>query len=92
VVADFPQRDVAVHAMPELLRASAQENGYPFALVVRASGDPEALTPAIRAAVQDMDPALALGTVTTIVPAAIATLVPARRAMQVNPLDVIQAE
>ncbi|MFI5231372.1 MAG: ADOP family duplicated permease [Gemmatimonadales bacterium] len=66
VVADFPQEDVAIAATPEAFHASAQDGGSPFTIAIRTSGDPVALTPFVRAAVHELDPALALGSVTTM--------------------------
>jgi predicted permease len=78
VVADFPQRDVAVRAIPEIFLASAQNGGYPYTIAARTSGKPEALTAVVRAAVHDLDPALALGTVTTMEKVVASSMAPVR--------------
>jgi predicted permease len=78
VVADFPQRDVAVRAMPEVFLASAQNDNYPFTISVRTSGDPAEMTPVVRAAVHELDPALAVGTVTTMDKVVASSMAPIR--------------
>lgn len=78
VVADFPQRDVAIRAIPEVFLASAQDDGYPYTIAVRTSGPPEALVPVVRTAVHDLDPALALGTVTTMEKVVASSMAPVR--------------
>jgi putative ABC transport system permease protein len=78
VVADFPQEDVAIAATPEAFHASAQDGGSPFTISVRTSGDAVALTAFVRAAVHELDPALALGSVTTMEKVVASSTAPAR--------------
>jgi predicted permease len=78
VVADYPQQDVAVRATPELFSASAQSDGYPGEISVRTSGDPEALIPLVRIAVHELDPALAVGKITTMDKVVASSMAPIR--------------
>ncbi len=73
-----PQQDVAVRPMPEVFLASSQSEGYPFTIAVRTSGDPAAITPLVRAAVHELDPALAVGTVTTMEKVVATSMAPVR--------------
>jgi predicted permease len=78
VVADFPQEDVGVTTTPEVFYASAQNDGSPYTISIRTSGDPAALTPFVRSAVHELDPALALGSVTTMDKVVASSTAPAR--------------
>lgn len=78
VVADYPQQDVAVRAMPELFSSSAQSGGYSGEISMRTSADPEALIPLVRIAVHELDPALAVGKVTTMDKVVASSMAPIR--------------
>jgi predicted permease len=55
VVADVPQRDVAVRPLPEAFSASRQDPRWPSKLGVLVTGDPEALARPVQQAVRDLD-------------------------------------
>ncbi|MGH7656372.1 MAG: ADOP family duplicated permease [Gemmatimonadaceae bacterium] len=78
VVADFPQEDVGVTTTPEAFHSSAQDGGNPFTISIRTSGDPAALTSFVRSAVHELDPALALGSITTMDKVVASSTAPAR--------------
>jgi len=78
VVADFPQSDVAVRAVPEVFLASAQGSGRPYTISLRTSGDPAAMLPFVRSAIRGLDPALAVGTATTMEKIVASSTAPAR--------------
>jgi predicted permease len=69
VVGDVKQSRVRDRAMPETYRAMAWDMGEPsrpFSIVVQSAGAPESSTNAVRAAVQALDPNLALFSVRTM--------------------------
>jgi putative ABC transport system permease protein len=58
IVADVPQRDVAVRPLPEAFSAAAQDvraSGGPW-IAIRVTGDPDALALPVQRAVRDIDP------------------------------------
>jgi predicted permease len=66
VTADIRHLGPAVPPRPEIYRPASQRS-FPFmAFVVRTSGDPYALVPAIRHAVAELDPTLAIANVKTM--------------------------
>jgi predicted permease len=60
VVADVLQNDPSQPALPELFRPYAQRTSRSIRIVVRTVGDPLALAPALRAAIQTIDSNLPL--------------------------------
>lgn len=78
VVADVPQEDVGTATTPEAFHAAAQDGGNPFSISIRTSVDAVSLTPFVRAAVRELDPALALGSVTTMQNVVASSTAPAR--------------
>jgi predicted permease len=66
VVADEKQDGLAATVMPEVYEAHAQDPRASMAVVVRATGDPMALMPAIRQTVADLDDKLALYDIRTL--------------------------
>jgi putative ABC transport system permease protein len=64
IVPDFPQWDVAMPPVPEAFSATKQEVHRPWNLAVRVAGDPEGLALPVQQAVRDLDPELAVQTVT----------------------------
>ncbi len=65
IVADVPQRDIAVKSLPEAFSATAQDLHRPSSLTVQTAGDPDALALPIQKAVRDLDPELVVRTVST---------------------------
>jgi putative ABC transport system permease protein len=78
IVADFPQVDVATRAAPQVFVSPWQDGGRPFTIAVRTSDSPAALMPAVRARVHDLDPALAIGNVSTLEKAVASSMAPVR--------------
>ncbi|MDA1081499.1 MAG: ABC transporter permease [Gemmatimonadetes bacterium] len=66
VVGDERLGTMAVAPVPEFFEPLAQEPRQGMTLVVRTSGDPAALTPALRRIVAELDPALAIVSVRTM--------------------------
>jgi predicted permease len=66
VVGSERQEGLAAEPREEFLAPFAQETQSTATLVVRASGDPVALAPAIRSAVRDADPNLAISSLRTM--------------------------
>ena len=60
VVQDFTYRQLGAPAEPTLFVAALQHDPRRFTLVARATGDPAALAPAVRALVRELDPGLAV--------------------------------
>jgi predicted permease len=58
IVADVPQRDIAVRPLPEAFSATAQDLHSPSWLAIRVAGDPGALALPVQKAVRDLDPEL----------------------------------
>ncbi|HET7585650.1 MAG TPA: ABC transporter permease [Gemmatimonadaceae bacterium] len=64
VVADAQQRALGVPTEMQCYVPEAQEPQSAMSLVARTRGDPAALAPALRAAVREIDPALAISSIT----------------------------
>lgn len=56
IVADVPQRDVAVRPLPEAFTATKQDPHWPASVAVRVVGDPDALALSAQRAVRALDP------------------------------------
>lgn len=63
VVADVPQRDVAVRPLPEAFSATRQDPHWPEWVAVRVVGDPDALALSAQRAVRALDPQVVAKTV-----------------------------
>lgn len=90
VVGNVRHNGPTVDPAPTVYLLHAQTPGYVASLVVRTSGDPSALTSAIRRAVHDVDPTQALSSVGTLDQDVAKVLAPSRlRAVLVATVAVI---
>ena len=62
IVADVPQRDIAVRPLAEAFSSSAQDPRWTYWLAIRVAGDPDMLALPVQKVVRELDPALVVKT------------------------------